>query len=66
MLSQVDEEAERIKAERVAAYNAKKQAKAAKGDAVIAKSSILLDVKVGAGARSCLSDGSRMHAALGR
>ncbi len=42
-----DPEAERIKAERIAAYDAKKAAKAAKGDVVIAKSSILLDVKVG-------------------
>ena len=41
-----DPEAERIKAERIAAYNEKKAAKAAKGDVVIAKSSILLDVKV--------------------
>jgi elongation factor 1-beta len=42
---EVDEEAERIKAERVAAYNERKAAKAAKGNVVIAKSSILLDVK---------------------
>ena len=43
---EVDEEAERIKAERVAAYNAKKEKKAATGNVIIAKSSILLDVKV--------------------
>ena len=40
-----DAEAEKIKAERIAAYDAKKAAKAAKGDVIIAKSSILLDVK---------------------
>ncbi len=43
---EVDEEAEKIKADRIAAYTAKKAAKASKGDVVIAKSSILLDVKV--------------------
>ena len=36
-----DEEAERVKAERVAAYNARKSKK----PAVVAKSSILLDIK---------------------
>ena len=49
-----DPEAERIKAERVAAYQAKKAVKAAKGDVVVAKSSILLDVKV-CGSALCLN-----------
>jgi len=40
-----DAEAERIKAERVAAYNAKKAEKVAKKGATIAKSMITLDVK---------------------
>jgi len=40
-----DAEAERVKAERVAAYNAKKAAKVATKGAVIAKSMITLDVK---------------------
>jgi len=42
---EVDEEAERVKAERVAAYNAKKAAKVATKGAVAAKSMITLDVK---------------------
>merc|ERR1739848_444895 len=40
-----DDEAERVKAERVAAHNAKKAAKVATKGAVIAKSMITLDVK---------------------
>merc|ERR1711997_1064344 len=40
-----DAEAERVKAERVAAYNARKAAKVATKGAVIAKSMITLDVK---------------------
>merc|ERR1712080_440909 len=40
-----DAEAERIKAERVAAYNARKAAKEEKKGKLIAKSNILLDVK---------------------
>merc|ERR1712173_444368 len=40
-----DAQAERIKAERVAAYNAKKAEKVAKKGATIAKSMITLDVK---------------------
>merc|ERR1712170_95547 len=40
-----DEEAERIKAERVAAYNARKSAKEDKKGKVIAKSNIILDIK---------------------
>merc|ERR1712228_956865 len=39
------EEAERIKAERIAAYNERKSAKEAKKGAIIAKSNIILDVK---------------------
>jgi elongation factor 1-beta len=42
---EADEEAERIKAERVAAYNAKKAEKVAKKGATIAKSMITMDVK---------------------
>lgn len=42
---EVDEEAERIKAERVAAYNLRKEAKDAKKGKVIAKSNIILDIK---------------------
>merc|ERR1719191_1546679 len=40
-----DAEAERIKAERVAAYNARKSAKEEKKGKVIAKSNIILDIK---------------------
>merc|ERR1712168_1783314 len=40
-----DEEAERIKAERIAAYNARKSAKEDKKGKVIAKSNIILDIK---------------------
>merc|ERR1712223_2198054 len=40
-----DAEAERIKAERVAAYNERKAAKEAKKGVLIAKSNIILDVK---------------------
>jgi len=40
-----DAEAERIKAERVAAYNEKKAAKEAKKGVLVAKSNIILDVK---------------------
>merc|ERR1712149_95476 len=40
-----DEEAERIKAERIAAYNARKSAKEEKKGKVIAKSNIILDIK---------------------
>merc|ERR1711914_15394 len=40
-----DDEAERIKAERVAAYNERKAAKEAKKGVLIAKSNIILDVK---------------------
>jgi len=40
-----DAEAERIKAERVAAYNEKKKAKESKKGVLIAKSNIILDVK---------------------
>merc|ERR1712156_1246637 len=40
-----DEEDERIKAERVAAYNARKSAKEDKKGKVIAKSNIILDIK---------------------
>merc|ERR1712156_659945 len=40
-----DEEAERIKAERVAAYEARKAAKEDKKGKVIAKSNIILDIK---------------------
>jgi len=40
-----DAEAERVKAERIAEYNARKAAKAEKKGAVIAKSSITLEVK---------------------
>jgi hypothetical protein len=43
---QFDEEAERIKAQRVEEYNKKKEAKKAAGKEIIAKSSIILDVKV--------------------
>ena len=39
------EEADRIKAERIAAYNERKAAKEAKKGALIAKSNIILDVK---------------------
>merc|ERR1712141_965816 len=42
---EVDEEAERIKAERIAAYNARKSAKEDKKGKVIAKSNIILDIK---------------------
>ena len=42
---EVDEEAERIKAERIAAYNARKSAKEEKKGKVIAKSNIILDIK---------------------
>merc|ERR1712176_816281 len=42
---EVDEEAERIKAERVAAYEARKAAKEDKKGKVIAKSNIILDIK---------------------
>merc|ERR1719511_118958 len=42
---EVDEEAERIKAERVAAYEARKAAKEEKKGKVIAKSNIILDIK---------------------
>lgn len=42
---EVDEEAERIKAQRVAEYNARKEAKEAKKGKVIAKSNIILDIK---------------------
>merc|ERR1711937_808272 len=41
---EVDEEAERIKAERVAAYEARKAAKEDKKGKVIAKSNIILDI----------------------
>merc|ERR1712062_604939 len=40
-----DEVAERIKAERIAAYNARKSAKEDKKGKVIAKSNIILDIK---------------------
>jgi len=40
-----DAEAERIKAERIAAYNARKSAKEEKKGKVIAKSNIILDIK---------------------
>merc|ERR1712025_816241 len=40
-----NEEAERIKAERIAAYNARKSAKEEKKGKVIAKSNIILDIK---------------------
>merc|ERR1712176_1164552 len=40
-----DAEAERIKAERVAEYNARREAKEAKKGKVIAKSNIILDIK---------------------
>merc|ERR1712226_1765365 len=40
-----DEEAERIKAERIAAYNARKSAKEDKKGKVVAKSNIILDIK---------------------
>merc|ERR1712048_958877 len=40
-----DEEAERLKAERVAAYNAKKQEKESKKGKLIAKSNVILDIK---------------------
>merc|ERR1711993_178627 len=40
-----DEEAERIEAERIAAYNARKSAKEDKKGKVIAKSNIILDIK---------------------
>merc|ERR1712088_406217 len=40
-----DEEDERIKAERIAAYNARKSAKEEKKGKVIAKSNIILDIK---------------------
>merc|ERR1712003_48477 len=40
-----DAEAERIKAERIAAYNARKSAKEDKKGKVIAKSNIILDIK---------------------
>merc|ERR1712066_139888 len=40
-----DAEAERIKAERIAAYNARKAAKEDKKGKVIAKSSVMLDIK---------------------
>jgi elongation factor 1-beta len=40
-----DAEAERIKAERIAAYNARREAKEAKKGKVIAKSNIILDIK---------------------
>jgi len=42
---EVDEEAERIKAERVAAYEARKAAKEDKKGKVVAKSNIILDIK---------------------
>lgn len=42
---EVDEEAEKIKAQRLAEYAAKKAEQAAKGKIVIAKSNIILDVK---------------------
>merc|ERR1712223_1884743 len=42
---EVDEEAERVKAERVAAYEARKAAKEDKKGKVIAKSNIILDIK---------------------
>ena len=38
-------EAEKVKAERIAAYNERKSAKEAKKGAIIAKSNIILDVK---------------------
>merc|ERR1712233_160240 len=40
-----EEEAERIKAERIAAYNARKSAKEDKKGKVVAKSNIILDIK---------------------
>merc|ERR1712131_274276 len=40
-----DAEAEKIKAERIAAYNARKAAKEEKKGKVIAKSNIILDIK---------------------
>merc|ERR1711908_108088 len=43
--SEEEEEAERIKAERIAAYNARKSAKEDKKGKVIAKSNIILDIK---------------------
>jgi elongation factor 1-beta len=42
---EVDEEAERLKAERIAAYNERREAKEAKKGKVIAKSNIILDIK---------------------
>merc|ERR1711937_350178 len=43
--SEDDEEDERIKAQRVAEYNARREAKEAKKGKVIAKSNIILDIK---------------------
>merc|ERR1712008_95390 len=40
-----DAEAERIKAERIAAYNARKSAKEEKKGKIVAKSSIMIDIK---------------------
>lgn len=42
---EADEEAEKIKAARIAEYNARKEAKEAKKGKVIAKSNIILDIK---------------------
>merc|ERR1712156_1011768 len=42
---EVDEEPEKIKAQRIAEYNARKEAKEAKKGKVIAKSNIILDIK---------------------
>merc|ERR1712168_872502 len=42
---EVDEEAEKIKAQRIAEYNARKEAKEQKKGKVIAKSNIILDIK---------------------